>query len=572
MANDNGQSRLVQSEPIPETFSFGPFRIVPHARRLERDGSPIPLGSRAFDLLCLLVTRPGDVVSKGELMAKAWPDLTVDESSLRFHIAQLRRALGDGQGGEHYVANVPGRGYCFVATVDRAGSPPKQADQGDRTSTRNLPPRPARIIGRDADISGVAEHLCARRFVTLRGPAGIGKTTLAVAVAHEIGNQFKDGVAFLDLASLKDPHEVATAAASVFGLADPVEDLNSRLLERIRERQVLLVLDNCEHVVEAIAWLAEEIYRYARSVAIVATSRESLQAQGEFVFEMAPLEVPPKGIKGAAELVTYSSAQLLMECALAAGCGANLTDADAEIVGSICRKLDGLPLAIELVASRVSAHGLTHVEELIDGPLRLAWRGRRTAPLRQQSLSAALDWSYELISPAEQTLLQCLSVFPGAFTREGARAVADDHIESSAVVEVLEHLVAKSLVVSCPSPGQARFRLLDTTRAYAAEKLAAAGGTHATNLRHTRYVLQALTPRYFESGGKRPGGWAESSELLVDVRAALEWTYSDVGVPDLQIPLAAVCGRLFAELNLLDEWRLWAGRALCTSDDVDQAA
>jgi predicted ATPase len=395
---------------------------------------------------------------------------------------------------------------------------------------------------------------------------------LAVAIAHEIGTEFRDGVAFLDLASVKDPHEVTTAAAAVVGLAEPVEDLNSRLLETIRERELLLVLDTCEHVVEAVAWLTEEIYRYAPSVAILATSRESLQVAGEFVYQIGPLEVPPEGLKGAAELVTYSSAQLLMACAIAAGCSASLTDAEAETVGNICRTLDGVPLAIELVASRVSAHGMTDLDELIDDRLRLAWRRRRTAALRHQSLSAALDWSYELISPTEQTLLQCLSVFPSAFTREGARAVAGDLIGSDAVVETLEQLVAKSLVVSCPSPGQARFRLLNTTRAYASEKLAAAGAARATNQRHTRYVLQALTPRKYESAGKRAGGWAHTAELLPDVRAALTWAYSDVGDPGIQIPLAAACGRLFVELNLLDEWRLWADRALCTPDDADQAA
>ena len=213
--------------------------------------------------------------------------------------------------GDTWMANVPGRRYCFVAPVARAGSARKQANPGDRTPNPNLPPRPTRIIGRDADICAVAEHLSARRFVTLRGPAGIGKTTLAVALAHELGSQFRDGIAFLDLASLEDPHQVASAAASVLGLVDPVEDLTFRLLESLRGRQLLLVLDSCEHVVEAVAWLAEQIYQCAPSVFILATSRESLQAAGEFEFELAPLEIPPEGLGGEAELVTYSSARPL---------------------------------------------------------------------------------------------------------------------------------------------------------------------------------------------------------------------------------------------------------------------
>ena len=177
-----------------------------------------------------------------------------------------------------------------------AGSARKQANPGDRIPNPNFPPRPARIIGRDADICAVAEHLSSRRFVTIRGPAGIGKTTLAVALAYELGYQFRDGIAFLDIASLKDPHQVVSAAASVLGLIHPVEDLIFRLLESLRDRQLLFVLDSCEHVLEAVAWLAEQIYQCTRSVSILATSRESLQAAGEFVFELAPLEIPPQGL------------------------------------------------------------------------------------------------------------------------------------------------------------------------------------------------------------------------------------------------------------------------------------
>jgi predicted ATPase len=221
-----------------------------------------------------------------------------------------------------------------------------------------------------------------------------------------------------------------------------------------------------------------------------------------------------------------------------------------------------MPLAIELVASRVSAHGLIEIDELIEGRLRLAWRGRRTAALRHQSLSAALDWSYQLISAAERALLERLSVFPGPFTLQGARSVASDLHTPEVIVETLEHLVAKSLLTSRHSGGQARFRLLETTRAYSAEKLAASGEAGAASLMHARYVLEALSPRTYEPGGERPGGWAHRAELVADARAALAWSYSEAGKPELQARVAAVCARLFVELNLLEECRVWAGRAL----------
>jgi DNA-binding winged helix-turn-helix (wHTH) protein len=175
VANSNGTCSPIQAEVIPEVFSFGPFRIVPKARLLERDGNPTSLGSRAFDLLCLLISRPGEVVSKGDLMARAWPGLTVDESSLRFHITQLRRVLSNGKDGESYVDNVPGRGYCFVAPVVCDGSMPHQASSREPVASQgfqDLPPKPGRLIGRDAALSALAEHLAARRFVTLRGPGG----------------------------------------------------------------------------------------------------------------------------------------------------------------------------------------------------------------------------------------------------------------------------------------------------------------------------------------------------------------------------------------------------------------
>jgi predicted ATPase/DNA-binding winged helix-turn-helix (wHTH) protein len=562
VANRSQPGPSVPAEVFPEAFSFGPFRVLPHARRLERDGTRAQLGSRAFDILCILISRHGEVVTKAELMEKGWPGLTVDESSLRFHIAQLRRVLGSSQDGDSYVKNVAGRGYCFVAPVDRAASLTKRVDPVIEASHPNLPPRPARIIGRERDVLTVADHLVGRRFVTLRGPGGIGKTTLALDLAYGIAGRFKDGVRFLDLGSLGEPSLVAVAAASALGLLVPVGDPTARLIESLRDRQLLLVLDSCEHVIEAVSRLAEQIYQHAPGVALLATSRESLDAEGESVFELAPLGIPPEGVESEAELGRYSSTRLFMECAVAAGYTATLGDTDAEIVAGICRKLDGMPLAIELVASRLSAHGLLEIDELIEGRLRLAWRGRRTAPLRHQSLSAALDWSYQLITPAERILLEYFSVFPGPFTLQGARAIACDLDDPDAVLIGLEQLVTKSLVTSRPETVQTSFRLLETTRAYATEKLAASGASRAAASRHARYVLKALAPRSYQPGGERPGGWAQRADLLSDARAALAWVYSDAGEADLRIPLAAVCARLFVERNLLEECRVWAGRAL----------
>lgn len=548
----------------PDAFAFGPFRIVPKERLLERNGASVPLGSRAFDLLCLLVDRAGEVVGKADLIARAWPGLTVDEGSLRFHVVQLRRALDDSKGGESYVVNVPGRGYCFVAPVHNAAMPMRSnpRDLAANQRAQGLPPRPSRLVGRDAAVVMLAEHLTERRFVTLRGPGGIGKTTVAITLAHESAARFRDGVQFIDLSTLRDPHLVAIAVASALGLLIPVGDPTRRLIEALRDRELLLVLDNCEHVVDAVARLAEAIHMQAPAVSILATSRESLEAMSEFVVELAPLEIPPEDFPDGSDINRYSSARLFTECAAAAGCSLALSSCEGEVVARICRKLDGMPLAIELVASRLSAHSLIEIDELIEGRFRLALPGRRTAPERHQSLSAALDWSYDLISPAERSLLQRLSVFPGTFTLQGARAVAGSPSERGAILDNLEQLVAKSLVTSRPDAGLARFRLLETTRAYAADKLGASGMAYAAHLAQARYVLEALAPRSYEPGGQRPGGWSRRAELLPDARAALDWAYSDARGAELRPPLAAACARLFVELNLLEECRVWAGRAI----------
>lgn len=560
----DGELRTAGSRAAAESIRFGAFRIVPNARRLERGDEIISLGSRAFDLLCLLIERAGEVVSKVELMSGAWPGLTVDESSLRFQIVQLRRALGDDGDTSGFIKSVTGRGYCFVMPV-RPEEAPRTAPRVE-TSPTNLPARLSRMVGRENVVSALGDQLDKRRLVTIRGPGGIGKTTVAIALAHECASRFRDGVRFLDLGGIKDPKLVAGAVASAIGLFVPVGDPTPRLIDTIRDRQLLFVFDGCEHVIEAVVHLAEQISQHTSNVSVLATSREALEIEGEIVFDLEPLALPTNRLNDEAELAQYSSTCLFMERAVAAGYDRALTDTDAEIVSRICRKLDGMPLAIELVASRLSAHALLDLDELIGGRLRLAWRGRRAAPERHQSLSAVLDWSYQLISPAERHVLELLSVFPGPFTLEGVRAIAVGQRDTANVLGCLEHLIAKSLVASRPAAGEMRFRLLDTTRAYANEKMTASGQADIAAAGHAQYVLTALTPRSYEPGGDRPGGWHRRAELLSDARAALSWAFASDEGATLRIPLAAVCARLFVEQNLLEECHVWARRALATNE------
>ncbi|MCA6117334.1 winged helix-turn-helix domain-containing protein [Bradyrhizobium sp. WSM 1738] len=556
--------------------SFGPFSLHDKTRLLERDGQPVKLGSRALDILRLLVSRAGDVVSKNELLAHAWPGLAVEEISLRVHIAELRKALGDGKDGARYITNVPSRGYCFVAPVQRiadaipAVSPPEQAPSAPEAPVPVLPPRLERMIGRDDVVREVAQRLLTERFITLRGPGGIGKTTVAIALAHELSAQFDNQVRFLDFSMVKDAALVAGTIAWALGLVVHHSDPTDNIVGHLRNRRLLLVLDSCEHVVEAIAGLAERIHQQASGVSILVTSRESLLVEGEQIFELAPLEGPPQGARlSAREMLTYPAARLFTERAAAAGHREEIADEDAEIVAEICSKLDGIALAIELAAVRVGTHGLREIVTLLDGRLKLEWRGRRTAPPRHQTLGATLDWSYGLISESERIVLRRLAIFAAPFTLQGATMVAGEEGDpAERIVESLEQLVAKSLISVRPDAPVTRYRLLDTTRAYATQKLADSGEATSIARRHARYLQHALETTATDSGA---GNLASSSRartlLFSDARAALNWAFANDEGAGLRVPLAGACARLFVELNLLDEGRLWSSRALSMLDD-----
>jgi predicted ATPase/DNA-binding winged helix-turn-helix (wHTH) protein len=558
----------------PDAVAFGPFSLHDKTRLLEKDGVPVKLGSRALDILRLLVSRAGEVVPKNDLLAYAWPGLVVEEINLRVHIAELRKALGEGKAGARYVTNVPSRGYCFVAPLRRS-APALAPSVPEKAPPVSLPHRLERMVGREDILQELSDRLPSERFITLRGPGGIGKTTVAIALAHELWTAFDGQVRFLDLGTLKDAALVAGTVASALGLVVHHADPTDSIINFLRDRRLLLVLDSCEHVIEVVARLAESIHLQAPGVSILATSRESLLVEGEQIFELVPLPGPPQG-RGlsASQVLSYPAARLFAERAAAAGHRADLTDDDADVLVEICGKLDGIALAIELAAVRVGAHGLREIATLLDGRLKLEWRGRRTAPPRQQTLGATLDWSYGLIGESERVVLRRLAIFAGPFTLQAAAAVAGEEGEQvDRIVETLEQLVAKSLVSARPEGASTRYRLLDTTRAYAMQKLASDGEATRIARRHARYVLQALETTTAEaSGGDQAARSQERAGLLGDARAALTWAYTNDDGADLRVPLAGAFSRLFVELNLLNEGRIWASRALTVLDDTSRGS
>lgn len=450
------------------TLSFGPFSVRPRERRVMRDGVALPLGAKAFDTLMALMSRPNEIVSKWDLMALVWPGITVEETNLRFHIAALRKALGDGKDGARYIATLPGRGYCFVAAVSQA-----DIEAAQRPASRpelppvKLPNRLQRMVGRTDAMAAVSDRLIASRFVTIAGPGGVGKTAVAVAIAHDLLETFADAAHFVDLAALSDPDLVITSILLMLGLPAQTDDPLPALLAHLQDKRMLLILDNCEHVIAAAAPLAAEIFQAAPQVHILATSREALRVEGEQVYRLAPLAVPPDGSGvTVAAAQTYPALQLFLERARAGGAQIVLDDANATIIARICRKLDGMALAIELAAGRVEAYGLEQTATLLDERLNLLWQGQRTSPPRQKTLQATLDWSYGLLSDLERLVLRRLAVFAGHFTIDAAlEVVPDERVDRARLFDAVDSLVAKSMVAPRPIGAMMRYRLLDTTRA-----------------------------------------------------------------------------------------------------------
>ena len=550
--------------PAERALSFGPFRLLPAQQLLLEGDTPVRLGSRAFDILTALVESAGETISKNDLIARVWPDTFVDEGSLRVHIAGLRRALGDGQPGRRYLANIPGRGYRFLAPISR--SEPEPLAAGNSTipaRAHNLPVSQSRVVGRIDVIATLQEQLPKWRFVSIVGEGGIGKTTVALALAEALLPSYEDGVWLVDLASVSDPRLVADAVGNTLGLTLHAEDAVFRLLDFVRDKRMLIVLDNCEHVVEAAAVLAEQLLAGAPGVHILATSREPLRAEGERVRRLPPLDSPAASPDlTAADALAFPAVRLFVERAAAISDGFELSDTDAPVVADICRKLGGMALAIELAAARVDAFGVAQLAVLLDDRFRILKRGRRTAQPRHQSLTAALDWSYEFLPEGERVILRRLSVFAGAFTLESAIAVAGD--DSADVVEGLANLVAKSLVSADVSGPTVQYRLLETTRAYAMQKLIEAGESEAYARRHAQHHFDWFR-RAEASWATRSTGaqWLkDNGRGIDDVRSALNWAFSPDGDPAFGVALTVASIPLWLELSLVHECRADVERAL----------
>jgi len=552
-----------------EVVIFGPFRLFVAERLLKRGDETLPIGGRAFDLLITLVERAGEVITHKKLRERIWPGITVDDANLRVHVAGLRKVLGDGQDGARYISSVAGRGYCFVAPVQQQRQEIKPTTVLSGTVKSPLPERLRRMVGRDATVEALRSMVISQRFVSIVGPGGMGKTTLAVAVAHTMMTAFGDAIRFVDLAPLKDAALVVPAVASAVGCLAQTHDSIATLLAFLAQQRILLVFDSCEHVADAVAALAERLFHSAPFMHIIATSREPLQIQCENLYWLEPLGIPPKEAKlTSADMLAFPALQLFMERAAAGGYVQELTDDDVPIVAGICRQLDGIPLAIELTASQVSKYGIRGVSGLIGDRLALFWQGRRS-PSRHQTLWETIDWSYSLLPEHEKTILCRLSLFVGPFTLQAAEVVVGEAGRHAwQVIDAITKLVNKSLLLVSSGDDQSLYRLLDTTRAYAAVKLAERGEENAIAKRHALHYAESLAA--IRPGLLQDRMLSAYSLQIGDVTAALRWTFSPSGDRTVGVALGVSAAPLLINLSMLSECWHWCRKAILVLDEVDR--
>lgn len=546
------------SQPAELIYQIGALRLHPSKRLLLDGEQRVRLGDRALDLLIALVEQAGEVVSKESLFQRVWPRTVVEETSLRVHIAALRKALGDGQDGKRYIANVPGQGYSFISPVTAHQNPilVKSTSAANRVRLPPLPARLTRLIGRTASLHSIARGLSEHRCVTITGAGGIGKTTLALSLAEHHAKAYAGGVVFIELATLTSAAQLHQAVARALGATTPdITTSFDSLADLIGSQPMLMIIDNCEHLVEATAELVVQLLKRTPVLHALSTSREPLRAEGERIHRLDALSIPPAGLSSADAALDFESVQLLVERVSSSMGAFDLSDGDAACAAELCRRLDGVPLAIELAAARVGFFGLQGLRDRLDQRLSLLTSGLRTVLPRHQSLRSLYDWSYDLLDLSGQRALYSLAVFSGAFPLEAALSVIP--VEGRArTLAIFLDLISKSLVVVDLTAGEHRYRLMDSTRVYATEKLYESGDVECVHRALASYLIETLEVANAEWAQAARDVWlARHAPLMNDVDTALDWAGSGRGDAVLTARLCAASLQLSHQLSRLGQHR-----------------
>ena len=543
-----------------EEYVFGPFRLIPHRHELLRDGAPVVLGSRPIELLWALVEADGAMVTKQALFQRIWPRHVEADSSIWGAVKAARRALGPGADGAPYIVSVAGRGYRFAAPVTRrvTKDAAAAAPLGTAPLPGNLPQSLGPLIGRDGEIARCLGLMAQSKLVTITGAGGVGKTRMALALGAASAERHADGVWLVELANLASPELVPETIAALVGVSVPDGRAALQVVESyLRQKDILLILDNCEHVVAEAARVAEAILQNCPRVTILATSREPLRLPDEQSYRLPSLGLPDAEARiTAAQALAHGAIRLFALRAGLAVEGFTLTDAVAPIVASICRRLDGIPLALELAAARLRMLNPRELLDRLDRRFDLLTGGSRTVLPRHQTLTALIDWSWDQLSDSEQILFVRLACFGGSFTIESAEAVTGAApLPASGVLDLLTGLADKSLVTVDATDARTRYRLLETTRAYAADRLDAEAAA-ACRRRLATHLAAALetAARDYQRMPRR--AWLDAwAPELDNLRVALDWAFGPGGDPVPGVRLVAYAVDLWYETSLFPELR-----------------
>lgn len=551
-------------------YACEPWEIDLSRRELRSRGTPVALGDRAFEIVEVLARAAGKLVTKDDLMERIWPGAVVGDNTLHVHISAVRKALGSDRG---MLKTSPGRGYRLLGSwtiqhgeATEAPPAPQPRPQSAARPATNFPVLVAQLVGRSTSVQRVRDLVSAYRAVTLTGPGGIGKTVLAMKAARGLLTDFQHGVWLVELASLSDPALVPSKVAGALELKLSGERLTAESLARgIGDRHLLLLLDNCEHLIDAVATLAETMMRLCPRATVLATSRDVMRIQGESVYRVPALDVPAPGHEAPDSILGHSAVELFVARARALDTGFSPQPEDLLSIVEICRSLDGIPLAIEFAAARAAFIGTEQVAAGLRNRFALLSNGRRTAIPRHRTLRAALDWSYQLLSKQEQRLLRHLAIFPAGFTFEAAEAVCGVGRAGQSIVEDLSSLVSKSLCERVNSTPLTRWRLLETIRAYALEKLTEKDEHADAARRHAEYFRDLIVPMAASSRV-----WLSSDDVarcareLDNFRAALDWAFSPDGDAEIGAALTVGFAPIWQMSSLMGECRDRIERMLAT--------
>jgi predicted ATPase/DNA-binding winged helix-turn-helix (wHTH) protein/Tfp pilus assembly protein PilF len=557
-------------------YEIGPFQLDPEAGVLIRDGTPTALGARAVAVLHALVEHANEFVPKGRILDAAWPNLVVEEANLAVQIGAIRRVLSEA-GGERWIETLTGRGYRFVGPLTKVASDRSQ-DAGGRVRRSTLPEALTSFIGRERELAEIKRLLPGKRLLTLVGAGGVGKTRLALQFAAELvdADAYRDGVWLVELAPVADPALVPQAVATVLGLKEqPGKSLTQTLIEYLASKHLLLLVDNAEHLLAACAQLADALLRQCPHIVLLATSREGLGIAGELTYRVPSLSMPdPRQHTTPEQLSQYESIRLLVERARLQLPHFTVTDQNAPALASVCYRLDGIPLALELAAARMRSMSVEEVDRRLDHRFSLLKGGSRTAPTRQQTLRSLIDWSYDLLHEAEKALLCRLSVFAGGWTLAAAEAVCDgEGVEKEDVLDILTSLGDKSLVGTEERSGATRYGLLETVRQYARDQLREGGDVTQWRSRHLAHFIAVAEEAEPQLRGADQQAWLDQLETEHDnLRSALGWSAAAGGDDAGGLRLAGALCRFWSVRGYLGEGRGWVSGLLAAATGRQAAA